>query len=162
PLPSMMIAVWSELLCFTKFLPKKNGAPAPAPCPSGARAGGPDDAFHVSEILLQRLAADRGEAELGARHPAFEGLDAFDVAGLFEAAGVHAEVAVGGADQVLELVEGERLGHRERAHDGQPDPLVDQAVELRRLRPHALRAGRPLRGLRPARSRRFSHRTSVR
>src|SRR5207247_384964 len=78
------------------------------------------------------LAADRSEAELGARHPAFERLDAFDVAGLFEAAGVHAEVAVGGADQVLELVEGERLGHRERAHDGQPDPLVDEAVERER------------------------------
>src|ERR1041385_7599439 len=126
PLPSMMIAAWSEPLCFTKFLPKKKRYP------SGARAGGPDDAFHVGEILLQRLAADGGETVLGARHPSLERFQAFEVAGLFEATGVHAEVAVGGADQVLELVEGERLGHGERAHDRQPDPLVDEAVERER------------------------------
>src|SRR5688500_3485188 len=116
----MMMAACSELLCVTKFLPKKRE--------SASGASGADQPFHVREVALQRLPPSPGEPELGSRHPAFEGFVAAQVSRFLQLAGMHAQIAVGGAEQMLELVEGEGLVDRERTHDRQPDPLVDQPV----------------------------------
>jgi len=47
---------------------------------------------------------------------------------------VHAEVAVGGAQQDLQVVERQLFLHRERAHDRQAQALVNQLVEVQRRR----------------------------
>ncbi len=80
---------------------------------------------------------------LGARHPALERLGAHDVVRLLELARVHAEVAVGGVEQPLELVEGERLVHRQGAHDREAHALVDQPVQLQRPVTRRARRARP-------------------
>ena len=46
---------------------------------------------------------------------------------------MHAEVAVAHAKKVLELVEGERSVHGERADDRQTGALVNEAIEMRQL-----------------------------
>jgi hypothetical protein len=43
---------------------------------------------------------------------------------------VRAQVAVGGAEQLLEIGERERAVYGERAHDSEPDSLVNQPIEL--------------------------------
>jgi hypothetical protein len=57
----------------------------------------------VVEIPLERVAAGRGEPELGLRQAPLEGLRAGDVAGILEFAGVDAEIAVGGLKKPLEI-----------------------------------------------------------
>ena len=42
---------------------------------------------------------------------------------------MRAEIAVARVEQGLEFVEGQLIVHRESAHDAEPHPLVDQAVE---------------------------------
>src|SRR4051794_30149648 len=98
----MMMPTWTpgaacgEALCVIKFGLKKKGA--------SAIPGAPDDRLHVGQVTLQRPPAGGAQAVLGARHPALERLGAHDVSGLFELARVHAQVAIGGLQQPLELV----------------------------------------------------------
>src|SRR5690606_2582784 len=68
------------------------------------------------------------------RDPAVEALLARDVPDILELARVDRDVAVRGLEQPLEVIERERLVHRERAHDRQPNALVDHAVERDRHR----------------------------
>src|SRR3954452_24188522 len=166
PLPSMMMPTWSpgavcgEALCVIKFGLKKKAA--------SAIPGAPDDRLHVGQVALQGPPAGGAQTVLGAGHPTFERLGAHDVSGLFELARVHAQVAIGGLQQALELIEGERLVDRERTHDGQPHPLVNEAVELERAvgRRAALHPGQAPGGARlfpaPGREIGLSHHTSGR
>src|SRR5262245_49103265 len=97
-----------------------------------ARAGCPDQSLHVIEIAFERAAAGGAQAIVGAGRAAFERLLADDVAGLLELARVQAEIAVGGAQQILELAKRKRLVGGQGAHHAEPDALVDEAIELRR------------------------------
>src|SRR6266446_3476579 len=121
PLPSITIAMWREELCSIKSVPKKNASPL---------SGGVNQRFHVVQVALQRAPPGGGEPILGLRYPPLERLAAGDVLRLLEPARVHAQVAVRGLEQRLELVEAQRIVHGERAHDAEPDPLVDEPVEL--------------------------------
>ena len=58
---------------------------------------------------------------------------------------MHTQVTVGGAQQVFEFVEGERLVHRQGTHNRQAHPFVDDPVERQR-RP---RSGTPGTGTSP-------------
>src|SRR5260370_42713287 len=89
---------------------------------------GMDDGFHVIEVALERPLAGGRQAVLGLRQAADERLVALDVAGLFELARVYAEVAVGGAQQALEIVEAQALLHGQRRDDPQPHALAGRAV----------------------------------
>src|ERR1041385_7332723 len=91
-----------------------------------------DDGFHVREVLLERAASRGRQAKLGPRHPPFESLVADDVVGLFELAGVDAQIAVGRLQQRLQVVEAETIVDRERADDAEPKSLVNQPIELER------------------------------
>src|SRR6185436_13772928 len=120
PLPSMIMATCIpagatilKVLCITKSTGEKKGRG-----PS-AVADGLDDDLHVVQVAPQRAPPLVGQPELGAGDAALERLGALHVAGLLELAGVHAQVAVGERQHVLQLVQGERLVHRQRAHDRQ-------------------------------------------
>src|ERR1700694_173210 len=155
PLPSMMIATWREVLCLIKSFRKKKE-------PLSARACGTDQRFHVVEIALERPPAEGGEAVFRLGDAPGERLGAGDVFRVLEFARMDAQVAIRGLEQPLELVERETLAHRQGAHDGEPDALVDQPVELGGGG-LSLRLHRPLRfGAREARCIALSHRTSVR
>ena len=79
----------------------------------------------VSRDLPAVAAAGSGQAvfesgggqAVSLRHAALEALLARDVPGVFELARVHAQVAVGRLEQPLEVVERQRVVHRERADD---------------------------------------------
>ena len=92
-----------------------------------------DEIFHLAQIFFQSFASGGGEAIFGARHASFKKFVAGDVASLFQLAGMHAEVAVGGLEQALEVVEAERIVDGQRAHDAQPQSLMDDAIELGQL-----------------------------
>src|SRR5262245_11448052 len=172
PLPSMMIATWSptptsfvKVLFIAKYpLKKKRRLVAER---AARRA---DDRLHVIEIALEGPAAVRREPVLGPRAPAFEGLGARHVLRLLELAGVDAQVAVRRLHQRLEIVEAQRGGRRQRAQDAEPQPMVDQRVELARVRPpsasvEAVEASRLRLGARSPSLRRgagFSHRSALR
>src|SRR6185436_7620385 len=96
-----------------------------------ARAGRPDEGLHVLQVALERLAAAGRKAKARLGKAAFEGLVTLHVRSLFELSGVDAEIAVGGAHQMFELVEREPLVDRERAHDPEAQTLMDDAVEIR-------------------------------
>src|SRR3989454_1395894 len=100
--------------------------------PGLALPRGSNQCLHVIQIPLQGSAARRRQAVLGLRQPPVKRFAARDVGRFFELARVYAQVAVGGLQQRLQLIEGERVIDRQRAHDPQPHPLVDQAVERRR------------------------------
>src|SRR5215208_3948720 len=172
PFPSMMMATCREL-CMIKFGVKKKRA-------GGGATSLPlrhlDERFHVVHVAPQRRAAVDRQAELGARHAPLEGLRTRDVAGVLELARVDAEVAVGRAEELLELVEGERLAAGEGAHDPEAQPLVDDPIEIEGHRLgaalHAVQLLPALRGLDGAPALRgaavpgecavLSHRTSAR
>src|SRR3569833_89364 len=116
-LPSMIIATCREL-CFIKYMGKF--------FLSVSRSA--NQRFHVCEIAFERGAATRGEPVFRAGHAAFEVLFDGDVAGVFQLAGVDAEIAVGGFEQLLEFGEGQNVVDRERAHDGEAQALMDDAV----------------------------------
>ena len=67
---------------------------------------------------------------MGARDAAFEEFDAGNVVGFLELAGVNTEVAVGGFEDALEIVETERFVGGESADDAEADPLVNEAIEF--------------------------------
>ena len=78
---------------------------------------------------MQSLAAHRGQTIFGLRPPAFERLGTADVACFLQLACMRAEIPITDLEQRLELIEGELLVDRQRAHDSQAHTLVDQAVE---------------------------------
>src|SRR5438094_2245997 len=82
------------------------------------------------EIALESAAARRCEAVFGFRHAAFKGFRAGDILRVLELARVHADVAVGGLEQLLEIVESERFVDSQRAHDAESHPLMDELVEI--------------------------------
>jgi hypothetical protein len=53
--------------------------------------------------------------------------------GFFELAGVDAEVAVGGFEHTLEVVEAEGIVGRKGADDAEADAFVNQAIEFRKF-----------------------------
>src|SRR5688500_4689923 len=140
PLPSMMMATWGwadrdELLCVIKSVGKKKSAIA-------RLARRADERLHVREILLEHAAAGGGETKIGVWNAPFERLRARDVPCVFELARVHAEIAVSRPQQLLQVVERQRLVHCQRAHDPEPDPLVNEPIEregvgVQRLTAHA-------------------------
>src|SRR5204863_2075615 len=92
---------------------------------------------------------------------------AIDIAGVFQLAGVDAEIAVGCLDRMLQLVESERFVCGQGADDSQAQTLVNQPIDfMRAVRSAALHPAEffllivslyfaPERSL-------FSHRTSSR
>src|SRR5438876_7298905 len=123
PLPSMMTATWREVLCDIKFCLKKNAS---------ALTSRADERFHVVEIALQGAPTRGRQPVFGLGDAAGERFAARDVLRFLELAGVHAQVAVGRLEERLQLVEGQRVVHRQRADDAEADPLVDQPVQLGR------------------------------
>src|SRR5512146_409830 len=169
PLPSMMIPTWMPAGGEAAGWPGFIGSRLPfgtAP----AVPHGTDQGFHVVEVMLECLASRGAQPVFRAGEAPLEGLGAGYVPRLLELPGVDAEIAVGRLEQAFELVEGERLVHRERAHDREAHPLVDEAVEPERLlarSPSGAQA--PLFGLGPpggvdarAGTVRLSHRASAR
>src|SRR5207247_9788423 len=124
-LPIFTKATWKEVLCVIKQSRKKKSSPS-------ACARRADQRFHVVEVALERPPAEGGESVFRLGDSGLERLDARDVLRVLELARVDAEIAVARLEQRLELVERETLAHRERAHDREAHPLVDQPVELRR------------------------------
>src|SRR5688572_5576597 len=150
----MMTATCSEeeVLCVIKYRPKKKRL-----CPF---PGGADQGFHVVEVALQRLAARRGDAVLGLGYAALEEFAARHVRCLLELARMHAEIAVRGLQQRLQLVERERLIDGERADHAEPHALVNETIELirRGLSVRRFFAG----GIGATQRLWFSHRTAAR
>jgi hypothetical protein len=91
---------------------------------------GSNDGFHVVEILLESLAPRGGEAVFGLGNTAFEGLAAGDVIGLFQFAGVDAEITVTSVEEFFQLVEGEGSVSGKGADNTEAKTLVNQAVKM--------------------------------
>src|SRR6266567_6068206 len=91
-------------------------------------ARGPDERFHVVEVPRELPSAQGSQPVLRPRPPAFEALGAGDVLGILELAAMDGKVAVGRLEERLELVERERVGRRERAHDAQAQPVMNHAL----------------------------------
>ena len=93
-------------------------------------AGDADPFFHLVEVFGEGAAAGGGEAVLGAGDAAFKKFHAGNVLRFFELAGVDAEVAVGGLEDALEVVEAEGVVGGEGADDAEANAFVDQAIEF--------------------------------
>jgi hypothetical protein len=93
-------------------------------------AGHADQSFHVVQIFFQSATARSRQTILSLGHASVEGLGASKIACIFQLARVNAEVAVGGAYQLFELIESERFIYRERADDCEPRALMNQPVEM--------------------------------
>src|SRR5690606_11613720 len=113
-----------------KYAPNARTKTSRPLCPPSLRPHVPNQRLHVVQITLQLAPPFRPQPVLGARDPPPEGLTALDVAGLLQAARVHAEVAVRGVEQALEVVEAELVVDREGAHDAEAHALVDDPVQL--------------------------------
>ena len=90
---------------------------------------GADERFHMIEIALQSTTAGGGNPIFRAWNTPLERLGTGHVRGILELARMNAQVAVGRSHEALELIECERLIHRERAHDSQSHPLMNQPVQ---------------------------------
>src|SRR5256885_15208762 len=139
PLPSMMMATWrpGRGTSAGAGSSARGAGTASASCAGDenacdmgrsscgglAVAHGANERFHVIQVALQGAAAGFGEAILGARHAALEGLEARNVARFLEFARVHGEGPVGGLHELLELAEAQAIVHRQRAHDAEPHAL---------------------------------------
>jgi hypothetical protein len=128
-----------SVLCNTKLMAQENPLkPSSGACrlrriqKSGVLlfAGNADPFLHLIEVFGEGAAAGRGEAIFGAGDAAFEELYAGNVLGFFELAGVDAEIAVGGFEHALKVVEAEGIVSGEGADDAEADALVNQAIEL--------------------------------
>src|SRR5437773_101444 len=96
----------------------RRNEPRSAMSPSTS-ARGPDARFHMVGVPGELAAAQGRQPVLGPRPPALKGLGADDVLDILEPTAMNGEIAIGGLEERLELVEGERVGRRERAHDAQ-------------------------------------------
>src|SRR5262245_23041050 len=158
PFPSMMMATCNPegadgdgVLGFIRVELRETGSAVPH---------GANQCFHVFEVPLQRLPSRGAQPVFSPGEPTFERLGASDVPGLFQLPSVHAQVAVGSLEQPLQLVERQGLVYRQRAHNGQPHPLVNEPVQLERILPENMRDLRVFR-IRPGSSW-LSHRASGR
>src|SRR5580658_7413386 len=131
PLPSRRMATWSgdwgtnfKVLLFIEYPGKKI-------CRL-TLARNADQSFHVVQIFFERAATCGRQAIFRFRHAPVEGFGATQVAGVFQLARVHTQVAVCGAQQFLQFIESERFVYCERADDGQARAFVDQPVQIRR------------------------------
>jgi hypothetical protein len=88
-----------------------------------------NDLLHLFEVTGQGLPPGIGEAIFGLGRAPVERLEAFDVACVFELAGMDAEVAVAGVQQAFKVVEALGIARRQRAHDAKSDALVDQPIQ---------------------------------
>jgi len=84
------------------------------------------------QIALESFASGSGEAVFGLGQAPVEGFGADDVVGFFEAAGMHAEVAVGGLEKRLQFIECQRTIYGQGADDPETYAFMDQAIEIRR------------------------------
>src|SRR5580692_6581229 len=130
PLPSRRMATWSwvcgtnfKVLLFIEY-PGKIFCSLTLACDA-------DQRFHVVQIFFERAATCCRQAIFRLWHAPVEGFGAAQVACVFQLAGVDAQVAVCGAQQLLQFIESERFIHGERADDCQTRALVDQAVQIR-------------------------------
>src|ERR1035437_9875041 len=121
PLPSMMIPT-CRVLCNSKLLDIKKG--------SLLLAHGPDQRFHVVQVAIERTPPGGRHPVIGARYAARKALGGGHIPGFFQLPCVDTQVTVGGIQQFLEFVEGQRLVDGERAENAQAQAFVDQAVEL--------------------------------
>ena len=96
-------------------------------------AGQADPFLHLVKILGKGAAPCRREAVFGARYASLEIFQAGDVFGLFEFAGMHAEIAVSSFKDALEVVKAEAGVGCEGADDTKAHALVYKAVELGEL-----------------------------
>src|SRR5688572_31034679 len=96
--------------------------------PSAAHrvAGGSDEGLHARPAARELPSPQGGEPILRAWPPAIESLRARHVAGVLELAGMDAQVAVRRLQQGLDLVEREPLRRRQRAHDAEPEAVVNE------------------------------------
>src|SRR5436305_6928632 len=99
-------------------------------CPLMLSAHAADHSFHVAEITFQGPPAGGRQTVFGFGRASVKGLRAMDVTSVFELARVHAQIAVGRANGVLELVERERFIDRQRADYPQAQPLVNQTIDF--------------------------------
>src|SRR5438034_658586 len=97
-----------------------------------ALARGANERFHVVEIAFEGSTTGRRDGVLRLRHTSLEGLRARDVLRLLQLAGMNAEIAVRGAQQLFEIVEAERVCRSQRAEDTESHALVNQAIERER------------------------------
>ncbi len=88
------------------------------------------DSFQMIEVIGESLLAGAGELAARLRSATDELLVDGDVAFLFELLQVDAEIAVGHADGVAQLGEGQARRRRQRRHDGQAAALVQQRIEF--------------------------------
>src|SRR5665213_2756179 len=91
-----------------------------------------DDAFHVSEVTLQRSPAGGRKAVRREGATPLERLGARHVAGVLELARVDAEISIRGAQQRFELAERQRFIGRKCAHHAESEAMVNERVELAR------------------------------
>ena len=91
-----------------------------------------DNRFHVRQIFLEGAAAGGREAVFGVRQASLERLLDGDVLRVLQLARVDAEVPVGRAQLMLEIVERQAIVDGKRADDAEPQPLVNQPIELER------------------------------
>ena len=96
-------------------------------------AGEADPVFHLIEVVGEGAAAGGGEAVFGAGEAGFEIFQAGNVFGLFELAGMDAQVSVGGFEDAFEVGETEARVGGESADDPQANAFVNEAVELGEL-----------------------------
>ncbi len=86
------------------------------------------------QVAIQRFATLGGDSEFGSRNSTFELFFAADVSGALELSCVHAQVTVCRAEQGLQLCKGQSGGNGQARKYSEPDPVVQQAVEIiRRL-----------------------------
>jgi acetoin utilization deacetylase AcuC-like enzyme len=90
-----------------------------------------DERFNVVQVAIECPAAARGEPVRRFGTTRLECLGTPHIPGLFQLAGVRAQVAVTYAEQCLELAESQLLAHRQGTHHAQPHTLVNQAIEAR-------------------------------
>ena len=84
------------------------------------------------QILFESATAARRQTIFSLGHASVERLRAGKIARVFELARVDTEIAIGGAYQLLELVESERFIYRKRTDDREPSALMNQPVEIGR------------------------------
>src|SRR5437870_8711965 len=91
-----------------------------------------NESFHVIEIGFKRFTPRTRKPVLGLGQTSFEVFFAADVLSFFKFSCVHAQVAIGGFQQFLKLVEAHRIIYRKRAHNSETDRFVNQPVQVRR------------------------------
>src|ERR1700683_2201517 len=85
-----------------------------------------DDRLDVFEVAQQSLSPENRDAVNRFRPPRLERFAARDVARLFELARMRTQIAVARIEQRFEFVEGKLIVYRQRAHNAEAHPLIDE------------------------------------